>query len=150
MASNSTPLPPPLRSSDAYDHWSSDHIRYADLDAVGHANNNAIGVLFEHARVEMLRDMGIAQAGGDPLCVLATLNLQFVAELQLFDKVRIGQKVARIGNSSFTLNSALFVKREADEICAATCQAVIVVVDGKTHRPTPIPAHARTILEKHS
>ncbi len=143
-------IPAPDRSSAAYGHWSHDHIRYADLDAVGHANNNAIGVLFEHARVEMLKDMGIEQAGGDPLCVLATLNLEFIAELQLFDKVRIGQKVARIGNTSFTLQSALFVTRDTSEICAATCQAVIVVVDGKLHRPTPIPDHARSTLEKHS
>jgi len=143
-------LPPPARDVAAYGHWSEDHIRYSDLDAVGHANNNSIGVLFEHARVVMLNEMGIAQDGGDPLCVLATLNLEFVIELKLFDKVRIGQKVARIGNSSFTLHSALFVERDGNSVCGATCQAVIVVVDGKTHRPTPIPAAARSVLEKHA
>lgn len=143
-------LPAPSRDLSAYAHWNEDHIRYADLDAVGHANNNAIGALFEHARVALLRDMGIAQDGGDPLCVLATLSLEFIIELQLFDKVRIGQRVARIGNTSFTLDSALFAAREGREVCAATCQSVIVVVDGKHHRPTPIPQNARTVLEKHA
>jgi len=143
-------IAPPSRDAAAYGHWSSDHIRYSDLDAVGHANNNAIGVIFEHARVHMLRDMGIAQDGGNPLCVLANLNLEFLAELKLFDKLRIGQHVARIGNTSFTLQSALFVNRGEAEICAATCQTVIVVVDGEQHRPFPIPDHARSILQKHS
>lgn len=143
-------LTPPPRDMAAYVRWSEDHIRYADLDAVGHANNNAIGVLFEHARVVMLRDIGIEQAGGDPLCVLATLNLEFVAELHIFDKVRIGQKVARLGNTSFTLQSALFVMRDQKEVCAATCQAVIVIVDGKQHRPIPIPDHVRRTLEKYT
>lgn len=144
------PLPPPSRDFSAYAKWSEDHIRYADLDAVGHANNNAIGVLFEHARVHMLKDLGIEQAGGDPLCVLATLNLEFIAEMYIFDKVRIGQKVARIGNTSFTLQSALFVMRDNKEVCAATCQAVIVLVDGQKHRPTPINDHVRRTLEKYS
>lgn len=147
---STTDLPPPPRTSASYKHWTDDHVRYADLDAVGHANNNAIGVFFEAARVALLRDMGVAQVGGDPLCVLATLNLEFVAELQIFEKVRIGQKVARIGTTSCTLHSGLFVTRDGAEICAATCQAVCVLVDGKQHRPTPIPADARTLLERYA
>lgn len=139
----------PPRDAAAYGHWAHDHVRYADLDAVGHANNNAIGVFFEAARVVLLRDMGVAQVGGATLCVLATLNMEFLQEMTIFEQIRIGQKVARIGNSSFTLHSACFVEREGKTVCTATCEAVCVLVDGATHRPTPIPAQARAVLEQY-
>lgn len=140
----------PPRDTTAYSHWCEDRVRYADLDAVGHANNNAIGVYFESARVELLRNIGVMQVGGAVICVVARLAVDYIHEMQMFEQVRIGQRIARIGNSSVTLQSAIFVKRDGVEVCTAVAEAVCVLVDGVTHRPTPIPPDVRKVLENYA
>jgi acyl-CoA thioester hydrolase len=142
---------PPSRDSSAYSHWYEDKVRFADLDAFGHANNNAIGGLFEAARIVLLRDMGITGFADTPFhCAIARLVMEYPQETHLFEAVRVGQRVARIGNSSFLLHSALFVVREGKEVCTSTCEAVCVITDSKTHRPAPIPPAAREILSRHA
>ncbi len=140
----------PPRDPAAYPHWCDDRVRYADLDAVGHANNNAIGVYFEAARVELLRDIGIAQVGGPIICVVARLAIDYLKEMQLFEAVRIGQRIARIGTTSVVLHSAIFVSRDGAEVCTATAEAVCVLVDGASHRPTPIPPATREELQRYA
>lgn len=140
----------PSQKREDYQYWSAEKVRFSDLDAVGHANNNAVGAFFEAARVELLRDMGIKQVNGDIVCVLATMTVDYLKETHLFEQVHIGQKVARIGNSSFTLHSATFVDRDGQSICTGLCSAVCVLVDGKTHRPVSIPDFAREYLTRHA
>jgi len=143
-------LPPVPRSRSAYRYWTREKVRFSEVDAVGHANNNAIGVYFETSRVEMLREMGILQTSREVQCVLAKMSLEFIRELAMFDQIEIADAVARIGTSSFTLHSAIFVPRGEEMICAATCEAVCVLVDAQTHRPTPIAPDARAVLEKYT
>ncbi len=141
-----SPLPPVPRTADAFSFWSTDKIRFGDVDAVGHANSLAIGGIFEASRVELLRDIGISQTDATVKCSLAKLTFEYLDELNMFESVRVGESVARIGNSSFILHSALFVRREDTELCVATCEAVCVLIDTASRRPTAIPALPRTKL----
>ena len=56
-----TPTPvPDFDPADAasYSFWTEEILRFADLDMVGHVNNNAIGVFIENGRVHMFHDGG--------------------------------------------------------------------------------------------
>ena len=41
----------------SYNKWTREVIRYADLDPVGHVNNNAYGLFIENARTVLFMDV---------------------------------------------------------------------------------------------
>lgn len=143
-------LPPVPRSRDAFTFSSTDKVRFGDVDVVGHANSLAIGGYFETSRVDLLREMGILQTDSHLKCSLAKLTFEYIDELQMFEAVTSADRVAHIGNTSFILQSGLFVTRSGQEICVATCEAVCVLIDPATRRPTPIQPAARAVLERHA
>jgi acyl-CoA thioester hydrolase len=143
-------LPPIPRERNAFTFSSTDKVRFGDVDVVGHANSLAIGGFFETSRVDLLREMGILQTDSALKCSLAKLTFDYLDELQMFEAVTSADRVAHIGNTSFTLHSGLFVTRDGQDKCVATCEAVCVLIDPATRRPTPIPASARAVLERYA
>lgn len=150
VATSAPILPPIARQRSAFRFFSTDKVRFGDIDVVGHANSLAIGSYFEAARVELLREMGVLQTDAHLKCSLAKLTFEYLGELQMFEIVTTGDKVARIGTTSFTLHSALFVTRDGVEVCVATCEAVCVLIDGNNRRPTPLTEPMRQVLERHA
>lgn len=139
------PLPDPTDAA-GYRFWSEERVRFADLDPLGHANNNAIGTYFESARVDLFAAAGgvlgtDVRATGRTV-VIARLAIDFRAELHHPAQVRIGTRVLRLGRSSVTLGSAVF----HDERCIATCEAVCVIIDLESRRPADIPPETRERL----
>lgn len=133
---------PILTDPAAYRFWTEERVRFADLDALGHVNNNAIGVYFESGRVSLMEACGRFGTGSTWSVVLARSVTEFKAELLYPATARIGLRVLRLGNSSLTLGIAIF----RDDTCIATQEAVCVIVDAVTHRPMPLPADLRTAL----
>lgn len=135
----------PCAPTDAarYRFWVDEHVRFADLDALGHVNNNAFGVFFEHGRVEFLRQLGGFGQNVPWTVVLARSTIDYRAELHYPAAIRIGLGVLRLGNTSLTLGAAVF----RDAVCVAAQEAVGVIVDAVTHRPTPVPADLRAAME---
>ncbi|WP_207460370.1 thioesterase family protein [Azospirillum sp. SYSU D00513] len=137
---------PDLTDPEGYRFWVDEHVRFADLDPLGHVNNNAIGVYFEQARVVLLT-AGLGLRRESPWTVVIARSLiEYKAELHYPAEVRIGARVLRAGNSSLTLGSAIF---QGDR-CIATQEAVLVIVDKAAHRPTPIPDAVRPVLDRYS
>jgi acyl-CoA thioester hydrolase len=143
-------LPPIPRERAAFTFSSTDKVRFGDVDVVGHANSLAIGGFFETSRVDLLREMGVLQTDGALKCSLAKLTFEYLGEIQMFEVVTSADRVAHIGTTSFILQSGLFVTREGQELCVATCEAVCVLIDPATRRPTPILPAARAVLERHA
>lgn len=132
-----------LTDSAGYRFWIEERVRFADLDALGHVNNNTLGIYFEQGRVNFL---GEGFAAGIPwTVVVARLVTEFKAELLYPATVRIGMRTLRIGNTSTVLGSAIF---EGDRLIA-TQEGVSVIVDRHTHRPVPIPDEVRARLTAH-
>ncbi|MBP2301675.1 acyl-CoA thioesterase [Azospirillum picis] len=142
MTGTPDPHQPDLANPEGYRIWWEERVRFADLDAVGHVNNNAIGVYFEQARVAMLHDCGGFRDDSAWTAVLARSVIDYKAELLYPNTVRIGTRVLRLGTSSLTLGCAIFLGNR----CIATQEAVVVIVDKVAHRPTPIPEPLRARL----
>lgn len=129
------PTPPSLADYPVRTH---DKLRYADTDRQGHVNNAVFATLLETGRVEVL------YAADGPLheeaCsfVIASLHLDFHAELTWPGQVDIGTRVASTGRSSVTLEQALF----QDGRCAATGRTVIVQVNDGSRRAQALGAAA--------
>lgn len=133
-----------LTSPDQYRFWTEERVRFADLDALGHVNNNAIGVYFEQARVLLVHDCGGFQDETPWTVVLARSVIEYKAELLYPATVRVGVRVLKVGNTSVTLGVAIF---QGDRVIA-TQEAVCVIVDKAAHRPTPVPGELRAVLAR--
>lgn len=133
---------PDLTRPESYRFWEEERVRFADLDAVGHVNNNAIGVYFEQARVAMMHASGGFREDADWTVVMARSLIEYKAELLYPNIVRVGVLVLRVGNTSLTIGSGIFLGGR----CIATQEAVCVIVDKAAHRPTPLPESLRALL----
>jgi acyl-CoA thioester hydrolase len=119
-------------------------LRYADTDRQGHVNNAVFATMLETGRVELLcaPDAPVFEPG----CtfVIASLHLDFLGEVTWPGQVDIGTKVAAIGNSSVTLEQALF----QNGACVAQAKTVIVQVNESTRRSQPFSETARQRLAR--
>ncbi len=113
-----------LRSLELYPFWHSEVVRFGDMDALGHVNNNKIGTYFECARVGLLQAAWDEWWRQDSYVVLAGIAIDFLTELQHPATVRVGVAVEKVGNSSFVLVSAIFNGQACVSVARATCVLV--------------------------
>ncbi len=120
----------------------SERLRFGDTDMLGHVNNAVFATLFESGRVAFLFNPHKPLAPAGHHFVIARLSIDFLAELNWPGEVEVATGVARIGRTSITLRSAVFV----GETCAATADSVIVLVDSTTRKAAPLPDATRSAL----
>lgn len=131
-----------LRAPARFRHWVQDHVRFGDLDPLGHANNNAINIILENARVALQDRMEIGRLVPGGLMVIKATRTEFNAEVHRPARLDIGVGIGVVGNSSYSILASLFVNGTN----AATHEARMVLIDRQTRRPTPLPPAARAVL----
>lgn len=147
MSASAPPVNRPVDLTDpaGYRFWTGERVRFADLDRQGHVNNNAFGVYFEQGRVHLLEALRGFGPDAPWTVVLARSVVDHLAEVHYPAELRIGVRVLRIGNTSITLGLGVF----DGATCAATQEAVSVLIDRGTGRPTPVPESLRAALAAH-
>lgn len=138
---------PPFDPKDetAYPVWSEDEVRFADLDLVGHVNNNAIGIYFETARLELFDAAGLFPEGygkGGVGSVIVHLAIDFIEEIGWPNTVRIGSRVTKVGNTSFTYKQGIFV----NGTCRAVSHSVQVMFDMNSREKMALTAEQKARL----
>ncbi len=131
-----------LRDPARFRHWVQDHVRFGDLDPLGHANNNAINIIMENGRVALLDRMEIRPLLPDGLMVIKTTRTEFNAEVHRPARLDIGVGIGTVGTSSYSILAGLFV----NGMNAATHEAWMVLIDRQSRRPVPLPPEVRAIL----
>lgn len=131
-----------LRDPARFRHWVQDHVRFGDLDPLGHANNNAINIIMENGRVALLDRMEIRPLVPGGLMVIKTTRTEFNAEVHRPARLDIGVGIGTVGTSSYSILASLFVNGTN----AATHEAWMVLIDRQSRRPMPLPPEARAIL----
>jgi acyl-CoA thioester hydrolase len=124
--------------------WTTDTVRYGDLDPNLHVNNGAINQFFEDGRVNF-RQARLSATDGDKLTGFAVVkfSVSYRAPAHYPGTVEIGTVVTRVGGSSYGLGQAVF----QDGRCVATAEVVTVHFDPETSRSKPLPDDIRTALE---
>jgi acyl-CoA thioester hydrolase len=133
---------PDLTDPAGFHAWADETVRFADLDPLGHANNAAISTYLESARVALFTQAGALGQGGRSV-VIARLTIDFRAELNYADRLRIGTRLLKLGRTSAVLGNGLF----RGETCAATAEVVCVIFDLAARRPAEITPDLRQFLE---
>ena len=118
-----------------FPYWTTDTVRYGDLDRQNHVNNAVYSTYFETGRVMVLRDpaMGLVVPNTEYSLVRAKIN--FIVEMHWPGTADIGTAIARLGTSSLTFTQSVFI----GEQCTAWGETTVVLVDAKTRRPIPFP-----------
>lgn len=127
-----------------YPHWTTEKIRFADLDTLGHLNNCAFAVYCESGRVEFLEDLhaNALRGGAEINWVIVNLAIDFRAQGHYPGTCDIGTRVMRVGGKSVTLGQALFV----GDTCIATASSVVVLSDLRAGKAVELPEALRARL----
>ena len=98
--------------------------------------------------MEYLARIGLWQMHGDTGVgpILASVAVSFERPVTYPDRVRVGSRVTRIGNSSFRMEHT--VVSEAQGAVAAKVDSVLVVFDYGGNRPVAMPAAVRSAIER--
>jgi len=122
--------------------WTKDHVRFCDLDALGHVNNNATGTYFENARAALFQLVTPGWPLGDTLFVLVRTCITFNRELNMPAKLKVGTCITKIGTTSITIANALYHGNKPISYSESTS----VLIDQKKRRPVKITDKLRKVL----
>jgi acyl-CoA thioester hydrolase len=115
-------------------------VRYGDLDPQGHLNNAKFLTFFEQTRVQYLIQLGLFandQSFMEVGIILAEVKVIFLAPVHFGTDVKVGMRVARIGNKSMLSEYTLIDAGTNREL--ATGSAVLVAFDYRNRQTIPIP-----------
>jgi len=126
-----------------YKHWVDEHVRFSDLDALGHVNNNSFGEYFENARAALFEIITPEWPWRKEIFVLARSSIDFRHELHLPAHVQIGSCITKIGRTSIGVVNALF----HEDTGIAYCENVSVLIEQKTRKPVELSEDLRATLQ---
>ena len=128
----------------SYSFWATEHVRFADLDMLGHVNNKAYATYFETARVNYMTACGLSD-GVRVGVAMVRLEIDYRKEIRYPATLKLGVRLCKLGNSSLTLACAIF----DGDVCASTSQSIAVRFDGETRRSKPFTPTERQTLESY-
>ncbi|MGI9480224.1 MAG: acyl-CoA thioesterase [Hyphomicrobiaceae bacterium] len=125
--------------------FTTEKVRFGDIDRQNHVNNLAICSYIECGRVEM-REVNFPEIARDPAnaWLVVHFEVSFMASTGYPGTVDVGTAVVRIGTSSYVLGHGVF----AGDTCLATARTTTVFGDRAAGGKRPIPDNLRAELEK--
>ena len=114
-------------------------MRYGDLDPQGHVNNAKYLTYMEQARVAYLRHLGLWEGGSflEIGIILADAHITFRAPIQFGAALRVGMRIARLGNKS--VQSEYRIEEAADGREYASGASVLVAYDYQRGQTVVLP-----------
>ena len=111
--------------------------RWRDLDAFQHVNNAVFATYIENARVNLFIRWNLPFDGTGQSLIVASLKIDYYKQLKHPSNLIVGQRISRIGNTSFDIESAIFMEDyENEPLCVS--KLVCVCYDFDKQKPTPI------------
>ncbi len=111
-------------------------VRYSDMDMLGHANNAVYLTYLELARLEYFKEVS-ARRWEEVALVLAHAELDFKIPLTPGIVPLVHMRTTKLGNTSLTMEN--LITDTAGQRVHFSATTVMVAIDTRTGRPTPIP-----------
>jgi acyl-CoA thioester hydrolase len=125
-----------------YGFVTSEHLRFADVDANGHINNVAFLQLLESARVSYLRQ--IVRVNLPPFrLVVGRLEIDFKRQMFYPGSATACARLIEVHDRKCVVGQALF---DGDGNCTAVLKVIMVSLNEETHRSMPFAPVVREIL----
>lgn len=121
--------------------------RWGDHDSYGHVNNVVYHSYYESAVSGFLVKEGTLEIASSPVIGLIVENCcTYYSPVCFPDRITIGMRIAKLGNSSAHYEMALF--RNDEEEASAAGYIVYVYVNRATNHSATIPDEIRSALLK--
>ncbi len=124
----------------AFNNTNNIHIRYSDIDSMGHVNNAVYLSYFEEARISFFKSLlGEEWNWEDFGIIIARNEIDYYSPVLFNDIVSIRTAVLAVGNKSFTLQYELLATRQELEIICASGKSIAVCFDFKSKQTIAVP-----------
>ena len=121
--------------------------RWGDHDSYGHVNNVVYHSYYESAVSLFLVEEGTLEIASSPVIGLIVENCcTYFSSVCFPDRITVGMRIAKLGNSSARYELALFCNDE--EEASAAGYIVYVYVDRATSKAMCMPENVRAALLK--
>lgn len=120
-------------------------VRFRDVDAMGNAHHSVPLIYFEEARAAYWREVVGRPALADIDYTVGEAELRFHERITFPARLTVGVRTTRLGNSSFTMEYALWDEAGA---VLTTGRTVLVMYDYERGRSKPIPDDVRRRIEE--
>tara|TARA_B100001758_G_C18012535_1_gene403809 strand:+ start:65 stop:478 length:414 start_codon:yes stop_codon:yes gene_type:complete len=108
--------------------------RWKDLDAFGHVNNAVFLSYVEDARILFFKRWNINYK--ERSLIVASAKIDYIRQVSHPSELIIGQRISRIGNKSFDIQSVIFLKEDMLPVCEST--VISVAFDFTQNKPIKI------------
>ncbi len=125
-----------------YRFWADEHVRFADLDMLGHVNNKSFATYYETVRTEYMRLRGLWDTKDSGLAVVR-VEIDYLKEIGYPATLRVGLRLLRLGRSSATMACAIF----DGDVCTSTSISVVVRFNPALHKSQAFSEAERAVLE---
>ena len=135
----------PRYDLDKFKHCTKLHVRFADLDALGHVNHAKYLTYMEQARMQYAADVWEWDGQMESLSmIVAFAEVDYLAPLYLNDEVSIYTRLSHLGNKSFELAYVLY-RRDGTSAgqLVATGKTTMVMFDYVKNQTIPVDARWR-------
>lgn len=121
-------------------------VQWGDMDAFAHVNNTVYMRWFETARIAYFEAVDVARTASDsaPMPILARADIDYRSPVTYPDTVVLESTVLSLGTTSFVMGYR--ARSQAQGRVVAEGEAVIVLLDPKTGKKTPIPPALRELI----
>lgn len=137
-------MTPPQRAD--FPHFQPIDTRWHDNDLYGHVNNVVYYSYFDSAVNRYLIEAGgLDIHGGEVVGFVVSSACDYFASVAFPERLEMGLRVGKLGNSSVQYELALF--REGEPEARAAGRFVHVFVERASNRPVPIPPSLREALQ---
>jgi acyl-CoA thioester hydrolase len=126
-----------------YGFATSEHLRFADVDANGHVNNGAFIELLENARVSYLRR--VVRSGLPRFrLVIGRIEADFKRQMFYPGTATACARIVEAHQRKVVIGQALF---DGEGQCTAVQKVIMVSLNEETHKSTPFDPVVRAALE---
>jgi acyl-CoA thioester hydrolase len=129
----------------AFPHLLALPTRWMDNDSYGHVNNVNYYSFFDTAVNRFLIDRGVLDIHSDDVVgFVVETSCSYFSSISFPDLIKVGVRVAKLGNSSVRYELALY--RNDEPLPSAAGHFVHVYVDRRTNKSVPVPEPVRAVL----
>lgn len=120
-------------------------IRFSDVDALGHINNNMYFSYFDLGKTtyfEKIKPSAVNWTDG--LLVIAHIEVDFLSPIYYKENIAVDTKVIKLGDKSGVFLQQIRNIKTSEVKCR--CESVFVTFDAHTQSSMPIPAAWREAI----
>ena len=128
--------------TDFPDHYEF-NTRWKDMDLFGHVNNAVFLTYIEDARIMYFKRWNITEKKRS--IIVASIKIDYLRQIKHPSKLIVGQKVSRIGNSSFDIQSTIFLNNDREP--AANSLVSCVCFDYEQSKSVPVYDEIKSTFE---